>query len=149
MMQPAATGAATPATTAVVVSTPIPKPVSIVGLDWTVLVPLIFAGFATLATSIIGALKSYSNGKKGDAIHVLVNSGMSKAVSDLATAQEEIRTLRELVNALNIRITTQPLPGVLPIDVSLLPSPEVLAAQARTPPTPLPFLPPIPVITKG
>ena len=37
-------------------------------------------------------------------IHVLVNSGMTKALADFAEAQEEIRSLRSLVLALNKRL---------------------------------------------
>lgn len=100
-----------PATNAVVVATPSPSPVSVVGLDWSVLIPLIFAGFATLATSIIGTLKSYSNGRKSDIasdkadeIHLLVNSNLSKVRSDLAAAQNNIAMLQSLVDSLNGRL---------------------------------------------
>lgn len=100
-----------PATNAVVVATPPPSPVSVVGLDWSVLIPLIFAGFATLATTIIGTFKSYSNGRKSDiasdkadAIHVLVNSNMTKVLSDLAAAQNNIAMLQGLVASLNGRL---------------------------------------------
>lgn len=100
-----------PATNAVVVATPAPSPVSVVGLDWSVLIPLIFAGFATLATTIIGTLKSYSNGRKSDRasdkadeIHLLVNSNMTKVLADLAAAQNNIAMLQSVVASLNGRL---------------------------------------------
>lgn len=42
--------------------------------------------------------------KQMQEIHVLVNSGMTKALADLAGAQEEIQVLRELVQALTTRL---------------------------------------------
>lgn len=133
-----------PATTAaILVPVPTAPPVSVVGVDWTVLVPLIFVGVGGLVTTVFNAVQSFKNGKKSDAIHVLVNSGMTKALADLSTAQEEIRTLRELVNALNTRITGVPgVDGTLDAgatrsqqlsDQARLPSAEVLAAKASTP----------------
>jgi hypothetical protein len=82
-----------------------------IGIDWAVLVPLIFAGLALLITTTGNLIISYRNGRKADvnsdkadAIHVLVNSNMAKALADLATANEEIRALRTLVAALNARL---------------------------------------------
>ena len=115
-----------PAQTAtVVVPVPSAAPISVVGVDWTVLIPLIFVGLGGVITTGFNAWKSVSNGRKSDAIHILVNSGMTKALADLSTAQEEIRTLRELVNALNARVTGAPIASA-----------AVTAAQASTPPTP-------------
>jgi hypothetical protein len=111
------------------------QPVPLIVLDWAVVIPLLFAGGATLITAVGGVIISVRNGKKSDAIHVLVNSGMSKALADLATSQEEIRVLRELVTSLNVRVV-----GALPsgdvqtvADAAKLPSAEVQAAQAATP----------------
>lgn len=110
MNQPPAVPMA-PATNAVVVATPAPSPVTVVGLDWAVLIPLIFAGLATLTTTIIGTLKSYSNGRKSDLaaekareIHVLVNSNMTKVLADLAAAQNAIAMHQNLIAALNARL---------------------------------------------
>jgi hypothetical protein len=88
-----------------------------VGLDWAVLLPLIFAGLALLITTTGNLIISYRNGRKSDAngdkadaIHVLVNSSMTKALADLAAAQDEIRALRTLVASLNARLVATPSP---------------------------------------
>lgn len=134
-------------TTVATIGTTTPLPQVAVGLDWSVLIPLIFTGLGVLVTTITGAILSYRNGTKADAIHVLVNSGMTKALADLATAQEEIRTLRELVTALNVRVvgdtSVTELQRQMALsdiavsqaksDASKLPSTEVLAAQQSTP----------------
>jgi hypothetical protein len=96
-------------------TSPVASPVPI-GLDWAVLLPLIFAGLALLITTTGNLIVSYRNGKKSDvnsekadAIHVLVNSNMTKALADLAAAQEEIRSLRAVVVSLTARLaTTEP-----------------------------------------
>lgn len=69
--------------------------------DWKLIIPLIFAGLVQLLNAAI----SIRNGKKADQIHVLVNSGHDKALTDLAEAHEENRRLRALVIALDARLT--------------------------------------------
>jgi len=83
---------------------PVQTTQTFVAVDWTVLVPIIVAGICMVITTTFTAFSSFKNGRKSDAIHVLVNSGMTKALADLAAAQEEIRELRTLVTALNTRI---------------------------------------------
>jgi hypothetical protein len=131
-------------------------PVVAVGLDWAVLIPLISAGIGLLVTQILNAVISYKNGKKADAIHILVNSGMTKALADNASQAEEIRNMRALIQSLNERISALPVlapndaAAIVPgdserpsraeierahatIDAGRLPSPDVVAAQASTP----------------
>jgi hypothetical protein len=126
-----------------------PAPTVAIGIDWTVLVPIIATAIGLLITTTVSALLSYHNGKKADAIHVLVNSGMSKALADNAAQAEEIRVLRTLTQSLNERIsalpggsssmpTTHPTPADLAqaqavVDAGRLPSAEVVAAQGSTP----------------
>lgn len=148
----------TPTSVAVVGnSSPVAIPVVVASLDWAVIIPLIFAGLALLITTFFSAFGIYQNrkiektskenGAKADAIHVLVNSGMSKALSDLALAQEEIRTLRDAVATLNSRIIgdaslterqrvaarNEELVTQTAADNAKLPSESVMAAKARTP----------------
>jgi len=133
-----------------VVGTSQQNPVVSIAIDWVVLVPVIAAGFALIITTIFNSVLTLRNGrkqdegnKKSDAIHVLVNSGMTKALSDLASAQEEIRVLRELVQSLNTRMGLQETAerpsradiehAQSVIDAGRLPSKEVIAAQISTP----------------
>jgi hypothetical protein len=132
------------------VTTPIPSSVGSIGVDWTVLVPIIGTAIGLLVTTTFNAVLSYHNGKKSDAIHVLVNSGMTKALADNAAQAEEIRTLRSLVQALNDRIsgmpgdqqaqivTVHPTPAEIAqaqavVEAGRLPSNEVITAQGSTP----------------
>jgi hypothetical protein len=119
-------------------------PANSIGVDWTVLVPIIGTALGLLITTTLNAFLSYHNGKKADAIHVLVNSGMTKALSDNAAQAEEIRVLRSLVQALNDRIGAMPEGESAPsradvahahlvVDAGRLPSAEVIAAQGATP----------------
>lgn len=121
-----------PSTGSVVVGVPAPAPITVIGVDWAVLIPLIFAGISLLITTGLGALQSYRNGKKSDAIHVLVNSGMTKALADLAAAQNEIRLLRDLTVSLNMRLALLG-PDAATVDLDRLPSAEVRTAKASTP----------------
>jgi hypothetical protein len=62
--------AVAPATTSVAVvgtSTPAP-PIVKVGLDWVVLLPVVFAGLGVLLGQVLNYLKSRENGKKSDDI---------------------------------------------------------------------------------
>jgi len=116
-------------------------------LDWSTLIPLIGAQLAVLVAQVINYLKSRDNGKKADSIHVLVNSGMSKALADNAALAEDLRASRAVVQALEARILALS-PNLAPpdrpsraeidraqavLDASRLPSAAVLAAQAATP----------------
>jgi hypothetical protein len=153
-MQPPAVpleGAPAPntATVGIVAASQAP-PIVQIGIDWVVLVPIIAAALGLLITTTFNAFLSYHNGKKADAIHVLVNSGMQKSLSDNAAQAEEIRVLRALTQSLNDRLSSlapdpldpsrdmHPTPGELiqaqaVLDAGRLPSAEVRAAQALTP----------------
>lgn len=61
-----------------------------------VIVALIAAVPAT-----IGAILSVKNGRKADAIHVLVNSNLTAVKVELAVAKTEIGMLREMVLSLS------------------------------------------------
>jgi hypothetical protein len=144
MQQPPST-----ATVGVVGTTQQPPTVE-VAINWSVLIPiiatavcLVVAQFFTSVLTLRNGWKTDENSKKSDAIHVLVNSGMTKALADLAAAQEEIRILRDMVQSLNTRLgldvtTTRPSRAEIEqaqkvIDAGRLPTAEVLAAQASTP----------------
>lgn len=130
---------AQPVTSVAVIGTSQGTPTVAIGVDWIVLVPIIATAVCTIIGVFFSTLLSYKNGKKADAIHVLVNSGMTKALSDLSTAQEEIRTLRDLVNALNARVIGDAsIAAGLAIvqarkDANMQPSTAVTVAQAATP----------------
>lgn len=57
-----------------------------------VLVAAIAAGASTL-----GAVLSLRNGRKADAIHVLVNSNLTEVKKELADAKMEIKALHSLI----------------------------------------------------
>ena len=128
--------------------------------DPFLLIPMVFGGIVSVIGSVSAAILSWQNnrntrdlkiatsengerarenGRKSDAIHVLVNSGMAKALADLTQAQEEIRTLRDLVNALNARVIgNAAIAAELAIvqarkDANTQPSTAVTSAQAATP----------------
>lgn len=93
-----------PATVATTAAAPPVAPVVVSGVDWQVLIPLIFAGLALLITTTGNLILSRKNGKKVDQVHVLVNSRMTNTLAKVAAAEEEIRGLRALVVTLSSRI---------------------------------------------
>jgi hypothetical protein len=68
----------------------------------------IITACASVAAAFIGYLNNRAAAAQRAAtaeIHVLVNSGATKAAADLAAAKHEIETLRELVSALDARLS--------------------------------------------
>ena len=95
--------------------------------DPFLLIPMVFGGIVSVIGSVSAAILSWQNnrntrdlkiaasengeralenGRKSDEIHQIVNSGRTRLLADMATAQEEIRTLRETVALLDTRIVT-------------------------------------------
>lgn len=140
---------------------PLPVPVDLVAAsatNWVILVPIIGAALTALVVATISAWGTYSNGLAGakaaaaaataavavqkgvDSVHVLVNSGLTKALSDVAASQQEARELRELATKLSARLGE--LESVVQVDRSVNTIPrtnvrptgiDVLEALGNTP----------------